>query len=213
MRLLYCQSTLRGTEAVSSKQPERGGMGIEHWAARHEAPERVFDWSNLLGVCPGVIIRSEEQEKHDNTAAHHRYHCDTYRGLLPPARQALALNPKETPPDASRCFDYTFQGELKPARHLTPQMSRRLREDIGQPLDIEGSDPGRLNLNHPRLMRNRREVLDHVRAQLQKLQRRNKYTRGKLLALCEEYRQRNAQGVWREYCQIAINYLERKLRR
>ena len=63
----YCQSRIR---------PDRASMKIEHWAARHDRSELVFEWGNLLGVCLG------EQGNVQGNRLEDRFHCDAYRGNL-----------------------------------------------------------------------------------------------------------------------------------
>jgi uncharacterized protein (TIGR02646 family) len=116
----YCASRLSDRTAADESRPDKGGMKIEHWAARNAVPSRLFDWENLLGVCPGVVIGGDEQGT---------FHCDAHRGHLGVAQQGLHHNPNKFPPDVATFFRYTTAGEV-------------LSDDAGARLDVE-----RLNLN------------------------------------------------------------------
>jgi hypothetical protein len=73
-------------------------MRIEHWAARTHEPTRTLDWSNLLGVCGGILESSGGGVEHT---------CDKVRGERP-----LALNPAHAELDVQALFRYTAEGEI-----------------------------------------------------------------------------------------------------
>jgi uncharacterized protein (TIGR02646 family) len=57
--------------------PDADSMKIEHWAPQAIERERWYDWSNLLGACPGGTAG----------AARHQT-CDTHKGSTP-----ITVNP------------------------------------------------------------------------------------------------------------------------
>lgn len=74
-------------------------MRIEHWAARSVEPARTLDWSNLLGVCGGIL------DAHPIGVEHV---CDKARG-----DRALELDPAHRDIDVQAMFRYTAQGEIR----------------------------------------------------------------------------------------------------
>lgn len=187
----YCMSPLPDPcDPKYNPTPERGGMKVEHWLARNEPDiddqethRRTWSWPNMLGVCNGTHAPEGT--------------CDTHRGNLPPAQQALHVHPGEYPPDAGRLFRTTTAGELLPAITLHPAAAALVDSDIR-----------RLNLNAGRLQRNRAAVLDVVRSRVghggHGRQRR-------LLDLLAEFRARSAEGRLLPYCEVAIQYVEKRL--
>ncbi|NOY91604.1 MAG: TIGR02646 family protein [Deltaproteobacteria bacterium] len=139
----YCMSKLSGSVAADDQDPAAGGMKIEHFAARHAqntGRNRMFDWQNLLGVCPGDTAGPRRPKEA-------RFHCDNYRGNAP-----LGANPAGPPP-ASELFRYTNAGEIR---------ASQLASSAAQ-LNIDA-----LNLNHPRLKSNRKAVIERTRKILKK---------------------------------------------
>lgn len=182
----YCMSRL-------PEPPSAQGMKIEHFETRALSPERVFDWGNLLGVCLGDVgIPEGGGGDHRD-----RYHCDTYRGYLPKEEQRIELNPAAFPPDVRAMFSYTDQGEMRPARGLSPAVRASAEAQIE-----------RLNLNIARLQRNRRAVIDALRNEFRK--RAPRVARVK--ELLERASTPDGNGRLQPYCQAAVYYLEKKLR-
>ena len=70
-------------------------VGIEHFIAQSEAPERSTDWLNLLGVCNGRV-----PEHLTNSVPRSEKCCDSRRGNAP-----LTLNPIERSAMADISFD------------------------------------------------------------------------------------------------------------
>jgi uncharacterized protein (TIGR02646 family) len=183
----YCMSPLSGDHAADSKRPETGGMKLEHFEARHAAGHRTLDWDNLLGVCPGVVVGQSVDETGTDEAG--MAHCDTYRGNLPAAQQALAYSPAKVPPDVGAIYRYDkAQGKL-------------LSDDAGAMQDI-----ARLNLNLARLKRNRLAVLDAIRKQLEVDD-----STARLLKLRQDYAQKDGDGRLRPYAGVGLWYVGRKL--
>lgn len=129
----YCCGTL-GSDGQSMK--------IEHFLPRSQHPERMFDWSNLLGVCLG---RAKLGEQPPLT------HCDTSRGDRP-----LHVHPVTSPRDP---------GELFPVN-----ITARAGEALGsvRPTSPEAAvDVDTLNLNATHLVHNRAEEVRQLRRLLQ----------------------------------------------
>jgi uncharacterized protein (TIGR02646 family) len=117
-------------------EPERGTMRIEHWSAQNERPDLRFEWTNLLGVCPGTDGRES--------------HCDRRRGeIKDPEDQVLAVKPDRD--DILGIFDY------EPHARGGLGISAK-RRDAHHDVDVT------LNLNSERLRANRQAALERVRS-------------------------------------------------
>jgi uncharacterized protein (TIGR02646 family) len=133
----YCGSRIRAL-------PDK--MRIEHWEPQHAAPEKRFDWDNLLGVCLG-------------DGAGRGSHCDRRRGELPPDRQRLHVKPDRDRAHLDARFAY------RPTRG-------GLRVEGSDPAAHRDVDET-LALNHPLLMANRAAAVERVgRTVLQRFQSR-----------------------------------------
>ncbi|MDC0712490.1 hypothetical protein POL68_28770 [Stigmatella sp. ncwal1] len=184
----YCMSPLSGDHAAKSQHPQMGGMKLEHFEARNAAGHRTLAWDNLLGVCPGVVVgQSVDETGTDETGT---AHCDTYRGNLPTAQQALAYSPAKVPPDVGALYRYDkAQGRI-------------LSDNADATQDI-----ARLNLNLARLKRNRLAVLDMIRRQLEVDD-----STARLLKLRQDYAQKDGNGRLRSYANVGLWYVGHKLR-
>ncbi len=175
----YCMSRLA---AVSAAQ-----MKIEHYIARSWDDAHSFVWGNLLGVCLGKVSVEGGKE---------HFHCDTYRGNLPTDKQELHVHPAQFPPDAGKLFSCTKEGELIPSKNLDESTRSRIQETIDK-----------LNLNIPRLKRNRKEVLSVLQAKLRKDD-----NLGNIRGMLHAAQRADANGRLMEYVEVAVQYLEKKLR-
>ena len=162
--------------------PSHSGMKIEHWSARHDDPHAVFAWSNLLGVCTGVS--GDASEPHDR-----RFHCDTYRGNLPPSQQELCVHPA---------------GDLRVGVFTFTRVGRIEAHQPQARQDIE-----RLNLNHWRLLMNRKAAYDYLHHRMSDVGYRPAEVERLLLRL----RTPGRDGNLREYVGVMEQYIERWLRR
>ena len=177
----YCLSSLSGTD--------QDAMKLEHWRTRADRPKFVLHWPNVLGVCMGDVG--------GDGAAAERFHCDTYRGLLPPKGQALHVDPASFPPDAADCFRYLRStGEIVPNRALDEAQVEQVQKTID-----------RLNLNIDRLKRNRAAIIQRLRARIKS----GKMTRATLTQLLGDNRIPH-NGRLPPYCEVAAQYLEAKKR-
>lgn len=95
----YCMRRLDSSRGARDDDPSAGGMRVEHWVARSVEPSRVFEWSNLLGVCGGILGPRATTPEHT---------CDKARGDRP-----LELNPAHRDIDVQALFRYTAEGEIR----------------------------------------------------------------------------------------------------
>jgi len=168
-------------------EPSAQTMKIEHYHARSVKKEHWFVWDNLLGVCLGDIGIESGGD---------RYHCDTYRGQLPKEKQDLHVHPAQFPPDAGKRFSCTKAGELIPAKNLDDQTKACVQSTIDK-----------LNLNIWRLKNNRKRVLFALQERLYQDD-----APASIKALLEQAKSTDAQGRLKEYAEVAVQYLEKKLR-
>ncbi|MEO7328874.1 MAG: retron system putative HNH endonuclease [Minicystis sp.] len=177
----YCMSRI-------PHPPSKKGMKIEHFEARANRDEKTFLWSNLLGVCLGDV-GIVESASGDRGA---RFHCDTYRGNVP-----LDVHPAAFPPDVGACFSYSLAGEIRPASTLDATMHAEVSKTITH-----------LNLNIDRLKRNRRAVIERLRADFT----RKAPKTARVQALLEQASRPDGEGLLPPYAQVAVRYLAKKLR-
>lgn len=94
----YCMRRIDGTRGARDDDPQAGGMRVEHWTPRSEDPSRTFEWSNLLGVCGGILEASGGSTEQT---------CDKVRG-----ERELELHPAHPTVDVQALFRYTAEGEI-----------------------------------------------------------------------------------------------------
>ncbi|MCX4239895.1 HNH endonuclease family protein [Paraliomyxa miuraensis] len=98
----YCMRRIDPSRGARDDKPRAGGMRVEHWVARSDSDDgrsRVFEWSNLLGVCGGILEASHGGVEHT---------CDKIRGDRP-----LELHPAQRELDVQSLFRYTAEGEIR----------------------------------------------------------------------------------------------------
>lgn len=175
-------------------------MTVEHYRTRATAPDMVFEWSNLLGVCPGDVgVKAAERvvsagEVPEGVDA--RFHCDTHRGQIRRVEdQELFVDPTRLgDPDAT--FRYTLAGEILPAKGVEDHR----RDEIATTI-------ARLNLNIWRLKRNRATVYQKVRERVRgEFERRSE---GEARRRLRQWMESDPAG---EYCEVELSYLRGKLR-
>jgi uncharacterized protein (TIGR02646 family) len=187
----YCLSRLNDPRLRPDPAPGRGGMKIEHFEARNEAgiPEderhrRCFEWSNLLGVCPGGEDAPAERRVDG-------LYCEAARGNIP-----LAFNPARFPPDVGELLRATDRGELTPAKTATAPDRQRLNAQLSA-----------LRLNVPRLKESRMAAIEGARRAL----KRQGFTAPSLRRLLARTRAPQA-GLLEPQCVWVEQYLQKKLR-
>lgn len=91
----YCMRRLDASHGARDDAPRAGGMRVEHWVARSADPSQTLVWSNVLGVCGGIL----------ESPAGVEHTCDKARGERP-----LALHPAQG--EVQALFYYTASGEI-----------------------------------------------------------------------------------------------------
>jgi uncharacterized protein (TIGR02646 family) len=162
-------------------------MRIEHWDAQSEFLQRTVDYDNLLGACTGGenILPPEEE------------HCDKARGS-----KTLHVHPARYPPSCEQLIQYGQAGDVKSA-------------DVAVNDDLDKV----LNLNTDTLKKARARALSQLMSELLREKAREKkkkqddgFWSPELLAqVLERWRSRDKAGAHREFCQVGIYYLEKKL--
>ena len=137
----YCQRRIKpyyrhADDALASDRSTR----VEHWHAR-AAGGAHFQWSNLLGVCKGIVDDSDHPDVDHGRPVVRVETCDTVRGSQP-----LQMHPVRG------------QG-LSPRSHLTYLASGRIiAKDARASADLQI-----LGLNAPHLIRGRAAAFDALR--------------------------------------------------
>lgn len=198
-------------------------MRIEHWASQEEHPDLQLSYKNLLGACSGGE-RSKEERLEDSAQdkaldyrppkqaaarrpVHPYHHCDKHKGS-----RALTVNPADPSKNCEQFIKYLPDGEIT-------SDDEAIRRDLNETL----------NLNLDWLKRNRQAVTDITIKALQKKHPKGAWT-AQLLE--REIQQRSTPRlrpkepdpreippksedvpVLDEYCQVAVYYLQKKLRR
>lgn len=191
-------------------KPGQEPRKIEHWIAQKHLPgsphapsvhrDHEMKWSNLLGVCPGDCGPQPPARK-KSAPPRARLHCDSYRGNRP-----LNIHPAQETRPLDELFKYRSNGVLW-------SNDKRAAQDIAT-----------LNLNVWRLKGNRYKVLEELRKALPLPPRRwNESLLRKELAKWqqrtspisyqdEEHASHTVMG-FRPFNQVAINFLEKQLRK
>lgn len=122
-------------------------MKIDHWVPQKDpvdGTKKMFEWTNLLGACPGETRRASARS----------FHCDTKRGQLRVDRQRLYLHPVDGQgPDPRRHLRYQANG----AASAYPDDER-----VWNDIDI-------LGLNCTPLKEARAQVLERLEQRLKRL--------------------------------------------
>jgi uncharacterized protein (TIGR02646 family) len=95
----YCMRRIDSSRGARDDEPRARGMRVEHWVARSVEPSRVLEWSNLLGVCGGILEARGKGLEHT---------CDKARG-----DRSLELHPAHRDLDVQALFRYTAEGEIR----------------------------------------------------------------------------------------------------
>lgn len=116
-------------------------------------------------------------------------HCDTSRGNKP-----LKVNPLDRAQGCERLIRYRHTGEVA-------SDDPRIHEDLHVTL----------NLNNERLRRARQKILDTLLHKLA-VEKRGFWSPELIAGELSSWRRRDEEGRYREYCQVAIYWLEKRLR-
>lgn len=158
-------------------------MDVEHWQTQTARPELRMAYTNLMASCvPPTVFEGEEHE-----------HCNRKRDSLP-----LGINPLDRLANCDETISYNSKD------------GKVVCTDFQNDLD------NILNLNCKPLMRNRKGVIDAtVQVMNKTLSIAQKNTRWKKQALNKEMKRwssKDDDGMFREYCMVAVYYLKKKLR-
>ncbi|MCK6523764.1 hypothetical protein L6R49_20325 [Myxococcota bacterium] len=157
-------------------------MTIEHHTPRAVDVSQMFEWSNLLGVCPGRTTYNGRQI----------LHCDKSRA----PKHLLSFHPVD---DALR-----IPNELRV--HLRGSSGKGRLGSIVAHSPEANSDVAELNLNAEPLIENRAEVIDRLRRLLSK-----DGSEAHMRRLYRTFTTPTADGL-PSYAHVAEAYLRRKLR-
>ena len=156
-------------------EPSTAAVRVEHWAPRHEADADPFAWRDLLGVCDGG----------GDGAPRAQQHCDRRKG-----GRSLSIHPAR---------DRGLEQRI--LFHLDGRVNVNAPELRAQLIDEPGA-LSVLNLDAPKLVANRRAVVD---ALLDLRKRRPE----RLRAALARYREPDADGRLLEYAALGAQVLER----
>lgn len=118
-------------------------------------------------------------------------HCDTAQGNTP-----IKVNPIDQDQNCEKLIQYLMDGHIC---SNDPEIDRDLDKT--------------LNLNHFALKLYRKGTLDALMARLTKLHGRGYWQEHELQEELKAWRKRDKNGMLKEYCQVGIYWLEKKLAR
>ncbi len=119
-------------------------------------------------------------------------HCDTAQGDTP-----ITLNPADRAQRCERLVGYSVDGRVW---SKNPEIEKDLDKT--------------LNLNNPVLIKQRRAVWDAFVTRMNKMQHVDgQWPPEALEQELEEWLRRDKQGQMREFCQVVIHHLEKKIKR
>jgi len=118
-------------------------------------------------------------------------HCDTAQGNTP-----IVVNPGDREQDCERLIHYLADGRVQSEN-----------PDINRDLDQT------LNLNHEALKNRRLAIVDALRDRLKKLHGDGFWRESVLKDELNAWGRPNKKGQLKEYCQVGIYWLEKKLKR
>lgn len=172
--------------AYCMKRINKQQMKVEHWHCQDKYPDEQLDYQNMLGACLG-----HEGEPYSQQT------CDTRKG-----NQRLKYNPA----DPSRCIEsrthFLGNGKIQ---------SDEIEDDVDGQISFDRQLNEVLNLNHPRLVKNRMLVWNAVHDAL--AHKPGSRTSAEIQKLLDQWNRPNQQGQLREYCAVAVYYLRKRLKR
>ena len=162
---------------------------IEHFHPVSQYPEQTLDYKNLFVACNGVThFNDASSDKHRKIR-----HCDTSKGDCEGKQKigekhcTLKINP--------------IDGE-KYITHYIPSGEIKYRNSVEN--DIENI----LNLNNDILQRNRKFALAAV---INKMSKKVSWRKTEINAIIKKYKAKDKEGKYKQYCQVIIYFLEKKL--
>ncbi len=168
---------------VRNKELGKPKTGIEHYKSQEKHPHLQLEYGNMLGVCNGV-------SKDYNEAVQH---CDTSRGS-----RELTIDPLSI--SCEKSIIYGSDGKIKSTNP-----------------DIQSDFDDILKLNISLLKRERKGILDLVIKRLTRNTNDKNWTKTAIQKEINFWKQdeKIEDDVFylKPYCQVAIHYLNNKLRR
>ena len=160
---------------------------IEHFQPRSMYREKQLDYSNLFVSCCGKKIN--KSLFHDCKTPKKKYlekdlYCDTKKGKQELNHIKLLINIQSS-------LEYKKDGSIF-----------SLNSNITMELDEV------LNLNYVILKTNRADALNQFTCELKK----SGWTIPNLKLMLEKYKNKNAQGKYRPYCEMIVYFLNKKLK-
>ena len=180
----YCCGRIKAVGHADQPPPGNGGMRIEHITSRHDAPRRMYEWENLLGVCGGLS---------GAPGGTLDPHCDRTKGERP-----LTIDPTRRAPDPLTVFTY----------RRCPQTGGLLIEPVPG-AEAHTADIELLALNNPALAHRRREAENAVARRLKGTtgpERRRLLDRTLRAASVPD-----SAGRLPEFAPVVVRYVTRKL--
>lgn len=157
--------------------------GIEHAKSQDEFPHLQLDYNNMLGVCNGTTKIGENQSVQ---------HCDKSK-----ANQLLTIDPLSS--HCEKFIRYTPDGRI-------------LSDDAAIERDLSHI----LNLNQPILLRNRKGIIDIVHKRMNRFYPKKEgqgWTKLEIQKEINYWQKEDDDGYLKPYLQIALYYLNNKLKR
>jgi uncharacterized protein (TIGR02646 family) len=168
-------------------QSAAGHVKIEHWRSQKNHPEDALDYGNMLAACMGGEEPQDEEERKQSRSPR-ILHCDSSKG---------AADLKWSPADRDRNVEdrirYGADGTI-----------------MSDDTDFDAQLSAILNLNDDLLRRKRKDVLD---AFLKEIPRGGNPSRAKLQNWLNAWNGDGNAGDLREYCQIVVYWLRKRLAR
>jgi len=172
-----------GLCAYCMRHIEYSTMRIEHWLPQSQAKDNVLDYSNMLGVCAGVI--GEE------------YCCDNFRGKAGYGNNGdVKYNPANRAHQLKLKIRYTPSGEI-------------VSDDAEFNVQLKNT----LNLNNDYMKASRNSVFKAVCQALEKANKGNSLTKVQCTNVLNNWKRCNETGQLPEYCAVAFYVIEKRLAR
>lgn len=164
-----------------------GGMRIEHLEPRSTAPELMYDWENLLGVCGG---------RSGMPGGEYYTHCDRARRDRP-----LTIRPTAAVEASLRYARQAPDGEVNDDPGLWLIAPAELQADVDT-----------LHLNNPALRRARRDAEKNVATLLERRHKQGKPMVPFLRQLLQAAATPDGEGCLPAFAPVVQRYVEGKLR-
>lgn len=182
----YCMQSIEPHGYIESLHHLRG-MKIEHFETRKAHPRRMYDWDNLLAVCPGITIGPSGRV----------FHCDTSRSDKP-----LHIHPAKIDPNPEEIFNYQWKDTRRDDEgNLIPEIGKIMASTKAGDDDIKT-----LGLNESVLVSYRKQAINTLRQWMRKNPTK------KQLEIRLQSATNPADGRLLPYAPLVARYIERKLR-